>query len=87
MSSCLIREVLEDRNGKQATVGYAPEVWEGYGRAGVKRPFYGTVNMYNRILLNIFRPLITFFLAMELFRGILLKNMYPCLSIETYRML
>jgi len=39
---------LEDRNGKQATVGYAPEVWEGYGRAGVKRPFYGTVNMYNR---------------------------------------
>ena len=29
-------------------MGYAPEVWEGYGRAGVKRPFYGTANVYNR---------------------------------------
>ena len=28
MSSCLIREVLKDRNGKRATVGYAPEVWK-----------------------------------------------------------
>ena len=42
MSSCSIREVLKDKNGKQATVGYAP-----VGSAGVATSPIATGQVFN----------------------------------------